>query len=136
MPTGIYSHKKNQGMFGKKHTEEAKLKMSLSAKNHKPNFLGHIHTEETKEKISKNKKGKNVGEKNGKWIKDRSLIKHQDERNNPEYKQWIKKIKKRDKNICRINNKDCYGYKIVHHILSWSEYPELRHNINNGITLC
>jgi len=77
------------------------------------------------------------GENSPCWIKDRTKIRqYWTERNNPEYKQWVKKIKKRDNNICRINNKDCSGHKIVHHILSWSEYPDLRYNINNGITLC
>jgi len=59
-----------------------------------------------------------------------------DKRNDPEYKQWVKQVKKRDNNICQLKNKDCSGYHIVHHIKSWKQYPELRYNINNGITLC
>lgn len=36
----------------------------------------------------------------------------------------------------KINNKDCEGKLEAHHILSWKDYPELRYDINNGITLC
>lgn len=75
------------------------------------------------------------GINHSRWIKDRSIV-MKNLRNDGAYTQWVKKVKKRDKGICRINNKDCSGYKIVHHILSWSEYPELRYNVNNGITLC
>ena len=46
------------------------------------------------------------------------------------------KIYKRDKYKCKINNQDCKGRLEAHHILSWREYPELRYDINNGITLC
>jgi len=74
-------------------------------------------------------------EKHWAWIKNRSILK-QNKRNDPEYKQWVKQVKKRDNWKCRINNKDCYGYCEVHHILSWADYPKLRYNINNGITLC
>jgi len=52
------------------------------------------------------------------------------------FQNWVKQVKKRDKNQCRINNEDCFGYNIVHHILPWRDYPELRYKINNGITLC
>lgn len=75
------------------------------------------------------------GKNHWRWIEDRTIL-LKNLRNDPEYKQWVKQVKKRDKNICRINNQDCSGYCVVHHILSWSEYPELRYNINNGITLC
>lgn len=75
-------------------------------------------------------------EKRYNWIVDRSLIKRQDERNNPEYKQWRLSVYKRDEYRCKISNQDCYGKIVAHHILSWREYPELRHDINNGVTLC
>jgi len=58
------------------------------------------------------------------------------ERNDSAYQNWVKKVKKRDNWKCRMENKDCNGYCIVHHILSWRDYPELRYKINNGITLC
>lgn len=62
--------------------------------------------------------------------------KRTDERYDSLYQWWHDEIKKRDKNTCRISNKDCSGYCIVHHILPWRDFPELRYNINNGITLC
>jgi hypothetical protein len=53
----------------------------------------------------------------------------------PEMEQWRFDILKRDNYTCQI----CYrhgGNLNVHHIRKWSEYPELRFDINNGITLC
>jgi hypothetical protein len=37
---------------------------------------------------------------------------------------------------CKTNNCDCSGRLEAHHILSWSKFPELRYEVNNGITLC
>jgi hypothetical protein len=75
-------------------------------------------------------------EKRYNYIKDRTKVKRQEERNNPNDKQWKYAVYKRDNFICRINNQDCSGRIEAHHILSWNDYPELRFNINNGITLC
>ena len=49
-------------------------------------------------------------------------------------KLWIKSILERDLYKC----KQCSSTDIlhVHHIKNWKEYPELRFDINNGITLC
>jgi hypothetical protein len=33
-------------------------------------------------------------------------------------------------------DKECLGKIEAHHILRWKDYPELRYDINNGITLC
>jgi hypothetical protein len=77
-----------------------------------------------------------TGSRNHKWVKDRSKLINQDERNSYKYIEWVKKVKERDKGRCRIKNKDCNGKLEVHHILSWRDYPELHYNINNGITLC
>lgn len=111
-------------MWGKKHSEKTLKKMRESHK-------GHLVSEDTKEKIGL----ANSGEKSYRWIKDRSTL-EKNKRNDPEYKQWVKKIKERDNNICKLKNKDCYGYKVAHHIKGWAEYPELRYKVNNGITLC
>lgn len=56
--------------------------------------------------------------------------------NDPVYKKWRKAVYKRDKFCCRWPN--CKSrYKInAHHIKTWSDFPHLRYEINNGITLC
>lgn len=59
-----------------------------------------------------------------------------DRRNDPAYRLWRKDCCNRDGWKCKINNQDCCGKLIVHHILSWRDHPELRYDINNGITLC
>lgn len=37
---------------------------------------------------------------------------------------------------CRIADNKCNGRLEAHHILNWKQYPELRYELNNGITLC
>jgi len=113
-------------MKGKKHSEAAKEKMRLAKIGFIPWNKGKEHTS-----IS--------GDKHPKWIKDRTLVKqYWTERNNPEYKNWRRKVLKRDNYKCKICGKE-YAKKdklIVHHILPWKDFPEERYNINNGITLC
>lgn len=91
------------------------------------------------ESWNKGNKGYLSGESHYKWKKDRnSLLKYSgsEERRSPAYKYWRKQVWLRDNFKCKIANPDCCGRIEVHHILSWSEYPELRYEINNGITLC
>lgn len=52
------------------------------------------------------------------------------------YRGWMKQVKDRDGWKCKIANPDCHGRLEAHHILGWKDYPELRYEINNGITLC
>ncbi len=114
----------NNPFYGKKHTEKTKIilrkkKLGISWGN---------HSEETKYKLSEMK----IGEKNPMWKGGQIYNK----RNDPAYSIWVRQIKKRDKYQCQFKNENCFGYLIIHHILPWSQYPEERYNINNGITLC
>ncbi len=86
-------------------------------------------------------KGKKFPERSGlnhpRWISDRSKIKLGDRvMHDPLTKQWRKQVKDRDNWSCRIADNNCDGKLEVHHILRWSEFPELRYQPNNGITLC
>lgn len=76
------------------------------------------------------------GAQTPRWIKDRSKVKLEKERGGPLHKVWSKTVKNRDNWKCKIANTDCVGKVIAHHILPWRDYPELRYQINNGITLC
>ena len=77
-----------------------------------------------------------TGDKSANWKGGLPNRVMSNERNNSAYKEWVRLVKKRDKNICKLKDKSCSGYNIVHHIKSWKCYPELRYKINNGITLC
>jgi hypothetical protein len=77
------------------------------------------------------------GEKHPRWVEDRSKVRiKRKEMSRFEYKNWMKDVKKRDNHMCCISNKDCNGRLEVHHILNWKDFPELRYEVNNGITLC
>lgn len=52
----------------------------------------------------------------------------------PKYKKWRTSVFARDKFKCKICQAKT-GLQ-AHHILRWADYPELRYDINNGITLC
>lgn len=71
------------------------------------------------------------------YWKDKKVNEFSDKyRGDSKYHKWVEKVKKRDNNICRINDEYCKGYNIVHHIFLWAKYPELRYELTNGITLC
>lgn len=99
-------------------------------------------TKEWNEKISESHRGdKNpmygiLGERNPRWIKDRTLLKKTDHRANSANFEWKRLCKERDKHTCRIADENCTGGLEVHHILGYKDYPELRYEMNNGITLC
>lgn len=59
---------------------------------------------------------------------------NQKERSSEEAQAWRKKVFTRDLYHCRLCNKA--GELHAHHIVSWSVAPELRFDVNNGMTLC
>lgn len=56
-------------------------------------------------------------------------------RNNTYYKEWKRKIFERDDYTCQCCGKRG-GNLNAHHLYNFSEYKDLRYDINNGITLC
>lgn len=52
-----------------------------------------------------------------------------------EYKSWRSAVYKRDNFTCQHCGQ--YGRDLIaHHIKSWADYPELRFDVDNGLTLC
>lgn len=146
---------------GKKLKEETRIKLSLSHKGDRPWRLGKSNSKiigkkhwnwkggfpkciECKKKLTNYniKRCRNcdskfkTGERNWKWIKDRTKLAKKQIRNDPAYREWRKNVWVRDKYKCRIGNLDCSGRIQSHHILPWRDFLELRYEVNNGITLC
>lgn len=53
-----------------------------------------------------------------------------------EYKEWRKKVFERDNYTCQICGDNTGGNLNAHHIKSYRDYPELRYEVSNGMTLC
>ena len=76
------------------------------------------------------------GEKNPSWKGGPDFWKQTDRRWDSGYQAWRMKVGTRDGFKCRIANVNCDDIIEVHHILPWRDFPELRYEVNNGITLC
>ena len=120
---------------GKPWSEETKRKISETLKGNK-NHLGKHHTLETRKKISLVTKGKNKGkyrgDKHWNWKGGKRREKHA---SNWKYAEWRGKVFEYDNFTC-WTCEEKGGYLIGHHLKSWSEYPELRYEVSNGLTLC
>lgn len=153
MPRGIYTRTKeyiltprrlevlknmNLLRLGKPRSEETKAKLRLNK--------GWKHSTKARLKISKATKGKVAwnkgltgvftGKNSPHWISDRTKLKARQIRNDSLYQEWHKQVRERDDWKCKMQSKECEGKIEVHHILAWRDYPSLRYEINNGITLC
>jgi len=110
--------------IGKHHTEETKKKISIANKGKKGTLGKHW----------KLPKGSNSGCKNPAWKGGITNI-NNGVRTGNDYKYWRKCCVIRYNFTCR----KCFlsGRKIeVHHINNFSDFPELRLAIDNGITFC
>jgi len=138
---------------GKKFSEEHKKKLSL-AKLGKPGnnkttgripwnkgkkFDGTRHwnkgkkfTDEHRKKLSEARQGKYIGEENNLW--KGGITGERTIRGRVSYKKWRAACLERDGHMC----KTCESQEnlIIHHIKNWETHPELRLDVENGITLC
>lgn len=150
MPKGIFKRKP--------HTEKSKRKTSESLKGIKRSEktkkqmsevrLGKKFSEEHKRKLSESHKGKKLTEKTRKLISFKGKgEKHwnwkggvtpinQKIRQSFDYKEWRMNVFVRDNFECQKCFQERGKYITAHHIKSFAHYPDLRFDINNGITLC
>lgn len=120
-----------ESMKGKKRSLTTRQKMSTSHIGNKSR-TGEIYSDAQRKKLSE---AMPKGEKHWNWKGGIQSINHR-LRNSIESKEWNRKVKERDKHKCKIGNSDCGGRLEAHHILPFSEFPDLRFDVNNGITLC
>jgi hypothetical protein len=82
------------------------------------------------------RKGHGIGENNYMWKGGISSA-NDKIRRSKKYKEWVDDIYKRDYYTCQECGIKCQAGNIVaHHIESFTDCPELRFDVNNGVTLC
>jgi len=116
----------NKGTLGWHPTIKTKLKMRLAKFGKKL-----IRSEEGKKSFREKMSGKN----NHNWNGGTSKGYRKGYRDNLAYKEWRIAVFERDDYTCQVCG--ITGVYITsHHVKSWAKYPELRHEVSNGVTLC
>lgn len=118
-------------MFGKKLTIEHKNKLSKIAKEKGFGkwMVGKTQSPEQIRKFKESmiKKFDSIGRKTK---RERTILCGREE-----YKKWRSDVFARDGWTCQTCGvRGCYLE--AHHIKSWAKFPQLRYEINNGVTLC
>lgn len=126
---------------GLKYSEQQKSKLNIAGleigrglfKGQKMNY-----SKEVLRKMSEAQKGR-TGKKAANWKGGISRA-YKTGYNSFQYKEWRKKVFERDDYACQKCGIRCGNGKAVyltaHHKKSFSKYPELRFDVNNGSTLC
>jgi hypothetical protein len=131
MPTGVYKRTKKAGMSGKHHTEE-------SNKKNREKHLGKTYSNRKKPVPFSDEHRKNMGishkgSKSHFW-KGGITPKNKLIRYSLSFDIWRETVFLRDRYTCQKYG-TTGGELNAHHIKNFSEYPELRFEASNGITL-
>ncbi|TJW14336.1 MAG: hypothetical protein E5W82_10175 [Mesorhizobium sp.] len=120
---------------GRTHSAEARAMMSAAHRGNKGR-VGTKHTPETKSRISALTRERTPrGADHYAW-KDGAKERNKDDRRRPEYRVWRESIFERDGFACTKCGDDKGGNLRAHHIKSFADFPSLRFDVENGVTLC
>jgi len=145
----------SKALKGRKISKNVRDKISKALQGHRAWNKGKKTPESVKEKISKSLIGRAIrgsgwhhseeyrirkslmhrGNKSHFW-KGGLTAKSKIIRNSSEFKLWREAIFSRDDWTCQNCRKRNGSELHPHHIKSFSEYPQFRFVVNNGITLC
>ncbi len=115
---------------GRKWSDESRARWSAKQRGSGGNFYGKHHSVETRIKLSEQQKG----ELGPNWGGGTTPM-NKRERKSVSFKLWKEAVLARDNWTCQgcgQKGGDIYP----HHIKSFAKYPELRFDVDNGITLC
>lgn len=98
-------------------------------------FYGKHHKPEAITKMKYDMRTRHYGSSNSHW-RGGVTPEYKRLRHSQEAIEWRNAVFKRDNYVCRHCGYDRGEILCAHHILPWKDYPEYRHCINNGITLC
>ena len=148
MPSGVYRrteyHRQRMretigvSMRARWQTKEFRVKMSALLRGN-TYALGNKLSEEHKRRIAAFISATRNGENNPNWKGGRKR-QHKILYGSRRYKEWRQNVFKRDGYQCQwCGAKNGFGravYLEAHHEKEWADYPELRFEVSNGITLC
>lgn len=100
------------------------------AKSHLKRAKHNLCSRECKDKLATQQ---NTGEENWNW---KGGVTPENIAARARLGSWKKAVHQRDNYTCRICGDNGGGNLNAHHIRKFSEYPELRDNVSNGISLC
>jgi len=92
-------------------------------------------SQKTRRKIASSLKGRFRGSANPQWKGGSRYLRHAWV-SRYEYKEWRASVYARDNYTCRMCEKPSSGNIEAHHIRPWRDFPLLRFEVGNGITLC
>lgn len=135
----VKEHKSTKGRIstfkGKHHSPEAKAKLSQASTGN-TRRVGKTHTLESRIKMSRALRERSLRGEQCHSYKDGKLIERRGIRFSQGYKRWRFDVFTRDRFTCQECGDNRGGNLIAHHIKPFAEYPNLRLDLDNGLTLC
>lgn len=98
-------------------------------------FTANTNSLKRKRRCAKCVSNEQKGENHPNWNKSLSQEERRKRRNIPDIRKWRSIVLKRDRYTCQVCLKTNLPL-VVHHLYNYAQYPSLRADINNGVTVC